>query len=179
MRHRGFTLIEVLVALVVGSIVLLGAHRVLEILTDRAHALIRHEMDSDRDANGERMLRDLVGQLEVGSPGTVSFTGSPDTVRFSSWCESPEGWHERCQVTLSFVARGDHESLQMQSVTGQPVDLLQGFSNGAFRYLESAAGGGQWFQRWGAGITAPLGIGVVLEREHAVDTMVLRIGPRG
>jgi hypothetical protein len=57
--------------------------------------------------------------------------------------------------------------------------LVGGFSAGAFRYLESAAAGGQWFQRWGTGITAPLGIGVVVEQEHAVDTMLIRIGPRG
>ena len=179
MRRSGFTLIEVMVALVVGAIVLLGAHRVLAILTDQTHAFAHHAMESDREANGERMLRDLVGQLEVGSPGTVPFTGSADTVRFSSWCETGDGWPERCQVTLFFTASADQESLQAEIGAGPPIDLLGGFSNGAFRYLESAAAGGQWFQRWGTGITAPLGIGVVVERANAVDTMLLRVGPRG
>jgi prepilin-type N-terminal cleavage/methylation domain-containing protein len=179
MRHSGFTLIEVLVALVVGAIVLLGAQRILATLSDQAHALTRHATDSDRDANGERMLRDLLGRLEIGSPGTIPFTGSPDTVRFSSWCEAAEGWLERCNVTLSFAPRGDREVLRAQVGHAAPFDLVGGFSAGAFRYLESAAAGGQWFQRWGTGITAPLGIGVVVEQEHAVDTMLIRIGPRG
>ncbi len=179
MRHNGFTLIEVLVALVVGSIVLLGAHRILAVLADQAHALTRHAADVDQHANGERMLRDLVGQLELGSPGTIAFTGSQDTVRFSSWCESPAGWLEQCQVTLSFAARGDRQVLRAQLGTGQTFDLIQGFSAGGFRYLESAAGGGQWFQRWGTGITSPLGIGVLLARGDTVDTMLVRIGPRG
>src|SRR6185312_6377802 len=78
-RDNGFTLIELLVALVVGAIVLLGAHRILATLADQAHALTRHAADVDQHADGERMLRDLVGQLELGSPGTVPFTGSPDT----------------------------------------------------------------------------------------------------
>lgn len=179
MRHRGFTLIEVLVALVVGAIVLLGAHRILAILADQAHALTRHEADVDQNANGERTLRDLVGQLELGSPGTIPFTGSQDTVQFSSWCESPAGWLERCQVMLSFVARGDSQVLRAQLGTTQSFDLIRGLSAGGFRYLESAAGGGQWFQRWGTGITSPLGIGVLLARGDTVDTMLVRIGPRG
>lgn len=179
MRDNGFTLIELLVALVVGAIVLLGAHRILATLADQAHALTRHAADVDQHADGERMLRDLVGQLELGSPGTVPFTGSPDTVRFSSWCESPAGWLERCQVTLSFAARGNQEVLRAQLDTRQPLDLIQGFSSGAFRYLESAAAGGQWFQRWGTGITSPLGIGILLARGDTVDTMLVRIGPRG
>lgn len=179
MRRSGFTLIEVLVALMVGAIVLLGAHQVLSILTDRSHALVGRAAQTDRKANGERMLRDLVGQLELGSPGTIPFSGSPDTVRFSSWCEAPSGWLERCAVTLSFAADGDHEALRAQLGTSPPLDLVRDLHRGAFRYLESAAGGGQWFQKWGTGITAPLGIGVVLVRDDAVDTMLLRIGPRG
>ncbi len=179
MRHSGFTLIEVLVALVVGSIALLGAQRILAILTDETHAIARHATDSDRDANGERMLRDLVGQLEIGSPGTVPFSGSSDTVRFSSWCETGAGWSESCQVTLFFAVRGGHETLRTQLGAGEPFDLVGGFSAGAFRYLETAAAGGQWFERWGTGITAPLGIGVVLARGNTLDTLLVRVGPRG
>ncbi|HEX6807360.1 MAG TPA: prepilin-type N-terminal cleavage/methylation domain-containing protein [Gemmatimonadaceae bacterium] len=179
MRHSGFTLIEVLVALVVGSIVLLGAHRILAILADDTRALTRHATDSDRDANGERMLRDLVGQLEIGSPGTVPFSGSPDTVRFSSWCETGAGWSESCRVTLFFAARGGHETLRAQLGGGEPFDLVGGFSSGAFRYLETAAAGGQWFERWGTGITAPLAIGVVRARGDTLDTLLVRVGPRG
>jgi len=179
MRHNGFTLIEVLVALVVGAIVLLGAHRLLAILADRAQALVLHATDADRDANGERMLRDLVGRLELGSPGTIPFTGSPDTVLFSSWCEAPARWLERCQVTLSFASQGDHEALQARLGAARPLDLLGGFSNGTFRYLESAAQGGRWFERWGTGITAPLGIGILRQRGNVIDTLLVRIGPRG
>ena len=179
MRRSAFTLIEVLVALVVSAIVLLGAHQVLSVLTDQSHALARRAAQSDRDANGERVLRDLVGQLELGSPGTVPFSGSQDTVRFSSWCEAPSGWLERCAVTLSFAVDGDHETLRAQLDTRPPFDLVRDLRSGTFRYLESAAAGGQWFQKWGTGVTAPLGIGVVLVRDDVVDTMLLRIGPRG
>ena len=179
MHRSGFTLIEVLVALMVGAIVLLGAHRVLAILTDQSHALTRRAAQTDRDANGERMLRSLVGQLEIGSPGTVPFSGSPDSVRFSSWCAAPAGWLERCVVTLSFAADSDHATLRARFGARPPLDLVRDFRRGTFRYLESAAAGGQWFQTWGTGITAPLGIGIVLVRDDSVDTMIVRIGSRG
>lgn len=179
MHRSGFTLIEVLVALIVGAIVLLGAHQILAILTDQSHSLTSRAAHTDRDANGERLLRSLVGQLELGSPGTVPFSGSPDTVRFSSWCEVPSGWLERCAVMLSFAADSDHETLRAQLNAHRPIDVLRGLRRGTFRYLESAAAGGQWFQQWGAGITAPLGLGIVLVRDDVVDTMIVRIGPRG
>lgn len=179
MRRSGFTLIEVMVALMVGAIVLLGAHHVLAILTDQSRALRGRAAQSDRDANGERLLRSLVGQMELGSPGTVPFSGSPDTMRFSSWCETPAGWLERCAVTLSFAADSDRQTLRAQLNAHRPIDLVRGFRRGTFRYLESAAAGGQWLQQWGTGITAPLGIGIVLLRDDGVDTMIVRIGPRG
>lgn len=179
MRRNGFTLLEVLVALVVGALVIVGAHRILATLTDQAHVLVRNAASFDRRANGERMLRDLVGQLEIGSPGTVPFSGSQDTVRFSTWCESAAGWLEPCPVTLFFAAQHDQEVLRAQLGTGQRLDLLDGFTSGSFRYLQSAAAGGQWFDLWSAGITAPLGIGVLFVRGDSVDTMLVRIGPRG
>ncbi len=179
MARSGFTLIEVLVALIVGAIVLLGAHQVLAILADQSQSLASQAAEADRDANGERLLRGLVGQLELGSPGTIPFSGSPDSVRFSSWCETPSGWLERCQVSFWFVADGDHEVLRAQLGGRPPLVLIRGFTRGTFRYLQSAAAGGQWFQQWGTGITAPLGIGVVLLRGDEVDTMIVRIGARG
>ena len=70
---------------------------------------------------------------------------------------------------------------------GQSRVLARGFRQGELRYLNSAASGGQWFRQWGRGITAPLAIGVILERDAAgaitgdrsVDTLIVRIGERG
>jgi prepilin-type N-terminal cleavage/methylation domain-containing protein len=178
-RRDGFTIVEVLVALIVGSIVLLGAEHVLGILADSAQTIIVRSVDADGDANGERVLRTLVGRIEVGAPGASAFLGDQNTVRFSSWCDMPTGWLERCAVTLSFDSRAEQQLLVADIDRQRPLVLMRGGSGGAFRYLESAAHGGQWFQRWDTGITAPLGIGVLLDRGARTDTLLLRIGPRG
>jgi hypothetical protein len=163
----------------VGSIVLLGAEHVLAALTDEAQVIAARALHADREANGEGVLRALVGRLEIGTAGSIPFSGDSGAVRFSSWCEVPASWLERCAVTLAFdsidrqpvlVARLDHAA---------PIVLVRGFSRGAFRYLESAAAGGQWFEQWGTGITAPLGIGALLDRGARTDTLLLRVGPRG
>jgi len=177
-RHNGFTLIEVVVALLIGSIVLLGAHAMLAALSDRASALTAAGADVNREANGDAELRDIVGQIDVGTPGARAFTGTPQQASFSTWCDVPSGWLERCDVTLAFDSTGANAGLVLQR-GGETIVLRRGFVRGVFRYLASASGGGQWVEQWGASVTAPLGIGAILQDSTHTDTVILRIGPRG
>jgi len=174
-RRKAFTLVELLVALALGGTVLLGAHAVLVSLTNEAQEITTRSAAADRAANGMRVLHALVGQLEVGTSGTRPFAGDPTRVAFSSWCAVPAGWAERCRVTLEFdTANGTHV-LEARIAGQRPLILARGFRAGAFRYLNSAANGGQWFRLWGRGITAPLAIGVLLD----ADTIIVPIGERG
>jgi len=177
-RPNGFTLMEVTVALVIGSIVLLGAQAMLSTLSDREQALQSAATVADRVANGKQELRTLVGNIEVGTPGTASFAGDGQQARFSSWCDVPSGWQERCDVALSFDTAPGYATL-VAHVGAHSLVLLTGFEHGSFRYLQSAASGGQWLEQWGGGVTAPLGIGAVLRYPRRADTLILRIGPRG
>ncbi|MGH7648290.1 MAG: PulJ/GspJ family protein [Gemmatimonadaceae bacterium] len=177
-RPNGFTIIEVTVALVVGSIVLVAAYTMLSNLSDREHTLVAAAIVADGAANGKQELRALVGRLEVGTPGSTSFTGESEDARFASWCDVPSGWQERCNVELAFDTAGGHATL-VARIGARPIVLLAGFDRGAFRYLQSASGGGQWIEQWGTGVTAPLGIGALLRYADRTDTLILRIGPRG
>jgi len=177
-RTNGFTLIEIMVALVVGSIVLVTAQATLSALSDREQALEPVAVAADRVANGRQELRALVGNIEVGTIGTTAFAGDAQHARFSSWCDTPSGWQERCDVDLSYDTAADHATL-VAHIGAQPIVLLAGFERGAFRYLQSAATGGEWLDEWGGGVTAPLGIGAVLRYPRRTDTLILRIGPRG
>lgn len=177
-RRDGFTLIEVIVALLIGSIVLFGAHAMLAALSDRARALTVAGIDADRTANGVEELRALVSRLDVGTPGTRPFSGDAQQVRFSTWCDVPSGWLERCDVTLHFDSTGANAGLVLTQGP-ESIVLVQGFVRGSFRYLASAAGGGEWVEQWGASVTAPLGIGVIRQDAARTDTVILGIGPRG
>jgi len=174
-RRSGFTLVEVMVALLVGGIVLLGARVMFESLTDQAHRIADAAIVADREANADRELRALAGRLEVGTAPGTEFAGDPASATFASWCEVPAGWLERCIVQLSIEHERAGSALVARTSLGDTLVLRRGFRGGVIHYLESAVSGGSWIRVWGAGITAPVAFGIFLDR----DTLIVRIGERG
>ena len=176
-RPDGFTLVELLVALMVGGVAILGARAVFASLADHADRVLEVAAISDREANGERTLRALVGDLDMGSTTATTFGGDAHEARFTSWCSTPSGWKERCVIRLAVLPRdaSDGSSVVVVFPDGQMLPLLAANAGMGLRYLRDATNGGTWFERWGTGITAPLAIGIVTDR----DTLILRIGERG
>lgn len=168
--RRGFTLLELVVALFVSGIVLVGSRLILESLSATEQREREAAATADRRANGERLLRTLLSRLEVGTDDAKEFGGDDWSARFTTWCDVPAGWLERCQAELTMDT-----VLAVRLSTGERVVLRRGFQAGALRYLNTPAGGGQWFRVWGHGITAPLAIAVIAD----TDTMIVRIGERG
>lgn len=173
--RAGFTLVELMVALVVSAIVVLGARMLLEQLGESAHRTIVAATRADRAANGERLLRDLAERLEVGTTDATRFSGEPATASFSSWCDVPSGWQERCAVTLVATNEGGRASLAARLDRGDAITLFVRDAPIELRYLDDPRAGGRWFTSWGAGITAPLAIAVI----SGADTLIVRIGDRG
>lgn len=174
-RRSGFTLIEVMVALVVSGIVLLGARAMLEVTADSASGISAAAAAVDRDANAERVLRALVERIEIGTVDGTSFGGDSATARFASWCDVPAGWLERCAVTLTIERDSTGGALVARTSVGDEYRLRSGFRQGTLRYLDSPNAGGVWIHSWGAGITAPMAVGIILDH----DTLIVRIGERG
>ena len=176
MRTRSaFTLIEVMVALVVSGIVLLGARAMLEASADEAHHIVLAATEADREANADRVLRDLVGRLEVGTGPGTEFAGEPTMASFTSWCEVAAGWEEPCRVQLSIEHEGRVNALVAITSLGDTLRLRSDIQNGSIAYLSTPEAGGTWIRVWGAGITAPVALGFFLDR----DTLIVRIGERG
>jgi hypothetical protein len=186
-----------MVAIAIGGLVLLGARSLLEALADEEHHIAHETAVDDARSNGYRALRSLVGEMEIGTTESGPFSGDPVQASFTSWCDTPSGWQERCMVTIAFEGEeGKEPALVARLPEGRRLVLLGGFRHGELRYLNSASSGGQWFRQWGRGITAPLAIGVILERDAAIDqpddarpvgamspaaadTLIVRIGERG
>jgi prepilin-type N-terminal cleavage/methylation domain-containing protein len=175
-RRSGFTLIELIVAITISGIVLLGARALWESLAQSVDRLRGQATVAERRANGERLLRSLVGRLEVGTDQSHEFAGDARHASFTTWCDMPAGWQERCAVDLAIEPDSANTlRLVARLSTGEVIALQRGFRTGALRYLNDPIGGGIWFRIWGHGITAPLAIGVITDG----DTAIVRIGERG
>lgn len=171
----GFTLVELMVALVISGIALVCISALLTQIADGADRITAAARAADRDANGERLLRTLLHRLEVGTDAGARFEGSEAVARFTTWCDMPAGWLERCRAAIVVDTVKGAPALTVVLSTGEVIAVRAGFEAGALRYIADPSGGGTWFRIWGIGITAPLAIGVILD----ADTLILRIGERG
>ena len=171
----GFTLIEVIVALVVSSIVLLGARAMLGEIGDDALRIAARAQRVDAETNAERTMRALVRGLELSANDSAQFSGTARRAQFSSWCDMPAGWQERCSVALVIEKRRDGDALVIHASARPPMIVRERVGTASLRYLSTVSAGGEWIRVWGAGITAPLAIGIILD----ADTLIVPIGERG
>jgi prepilin-type N-terminal cleavage/methylation domain-containing protein len=174
-RPSGFTLVEVLVALVVSAIILLGTRAILGAMSDNAQTILADTHAVDESANAERSLRSVVRQLDVADGPGTEFAGDSTRAIFSSWCDAPRGTLDRCAIKLSVEADTIGKKLLLAGPPGGTIVIRSGVHHAALRYLDSAALGGHWIETWARGITAPLAIGIIVN----ADTLIVRVGVRG
>jgi len=173
----GFTLVEVMVALVIGGMVVAGAAALLSALGNRAQAIERAAARADQDANGERLLRTLVANLQFGAGTTTpSFVGDLSSASFRSWCETPAGWLDHCTVRLAFEPQGGKAvlRLQLRGAYSTTLDLRTGFQKGRLRYLQEVDRRLSWIDTWSERIT-PRGLAVIIDG----DTLLVPVGAGG
>lgn len=174
-RQHGFTLIEVVVALVISAIMLLGARAILGAMSDNAQRTLEETRAVDKSANAEQTLRLTVRQLNVANGPGTEFSGDSTRATFSSWCDAPRGFLEPCAIRLSIETDSVGKTLLLAGLPGGPIAIRSGIRHAALRYLDSAAHGGEWIETWAKGITAPLAIGITVDS----DMIIVRIGERG
>jgi prepilin-type N-terminal cleavage/methylation domain-containing protein len=170
--RRGFTLIELMAALALSGLAIVGAARLLDQLGDaRDRSAMRATRDA-HNANGVRLLRALVLRAELQDESS-RFFGSDTVASFPSSCEVPGGWLERCAVTLALASERDSAVLTA-SARGSTVIVWRGAAPAQLRYFSgiSAPGGGRWLRGWGTSVAPPAAIGIATAR----DTLVLRLG---
>lgn len=152
MTRRGFTLIEVVVALMIGGMALSAAVALLTGLARRVDEVRAAGAAEDRDANGERLLRSLLANLR-GSVDTLPLlVGDSSRIAFRTWCETGEGWLRPCDAELR-VAQTEAVTQFQLTLSGNDTTTIA-LSNYArdvhagFRYLLDPAHGGTWLTSW-------------------------------
>ena len=175
--RRGFTLIEVMVALMLAAVVVLLAHQVFTGVVDGVDRLDAARAALDRSANARRWLTEAFGSLQTGVDSAGSFEGNPDHVSFSTWQRAPEGGLVRERVVLDVAG----SSLIVQSAPG-PLHLADSVRAVGFDYLLEPGANTTWAREWISPVSAPLAVRLritYLGSPERVDTLLFLIGGRG
>lgn len=174
--RRGFTLLEVVVALAIAGLILMSARAMMEVVAATASITDRAARANDAAANAERRLRLLVARSWAGERAEWAFRGNSDSLAFASWCDVPGGWLERCQVSLVIIRHGgDAAVLAMTEAGTAPVIIRELTRPIGLRYLVPSDTGASWVTAWESITTPPPAIGVMSK----ADTTILRVGERG
>lgn len=146
----GFTLLEVVVALVIGAVAITAGATLFAGLDDRADGIARAGRGADREGNGEWLVRGLLVNIDLGDATTAPLTGSGQEVRFRTWCQDPRGWLDRCAAHLEFRAGRDGSSLWLSLTSRENlvIDLRDGVRHGTIKYLKEVQGQGVWVTAW-------------------------------
>jgi prepilin-type N-terminal cleavage/methylation domain-containing protein len=173
---RGFTLVELVAALGLSALVLLGAQVLLGQLGESGARFAHEAADADATANGERVLRSLVRHAETGTDSSWRFSGDAMSVRFTTSCLTSAGLLEPCHVRLIVGTAGDVATLTAV-VSGSDTLRLWTRPRGgmaALRYYDAGSRDDAWLPEWPSSIALPAAVAIML----STDTLVLRAGGR-
>ena len=169
--QRGFTLIEVLVAIVVAAVVLGAGRAIVASVADAAARAARASADQDAEFAGEALARSLVGHARTLQGDSITFLGSQREFVVRTWCPVVGGWTEPCDA--GFAIDDSARSLVFRTGFGTgPVPVLHVSESLALRYLASAEYGGRWLDRWSEAGELPIAVGILV----GGDTLILPVG---
>jgi prepilin-type N-terminal cleavage/methylation domain-containing protein len=187
MRTRAFTLVEVIVALVVGALVLQSATAITHAIREHSAALHLHVGSMEARRNATRELRTLLQQIDASANEADALLGDGVHVGFTTWCIAPQGWQERCHVSLAWepdstpiaqhrVRRGSRRlTLALRTRDRPELIIASNVQRGELRYLASATDGGEWYHTWTTPSVRPLAIALLIDR----DTLIFSVGASG
>lgn len=170
---RGFTLIEVVVALAISGIVVLLAQRVFAAAGDASRELRAAREALDRETNARRWLQAAFLSLDVGGEGGGPFSGRPDRAEFGTWLQRPGGWMEQRRAVLEVAGGG------FRAHAGDEILLADSVTRVEFDYLLEPGADTKWVREWISPVSAPLAVRLRIARGERVDTLLFLIKERG
>jgi len=172
-RAAGFTLIEVLVALTIASVVVLTARQMFAGVADGAKAVATERQSLDRSSNARRWLKASFLSLEP------PFEGRTSQVSFTAWELTAGGGSVPQPVELT------HDGTRLLARHGNDVlPLASNVTDLAFDYLLEPGADTKWVREWISPVSAPVAIrmrvaGCGRGDAGCVDTLLFLIKERG
>ena len=170
--RKGFTLLELVAALSVIGVAMLGGMVLLDQLGDSAGRIARDGALAAREGNGARVLRRVLLDASSSPDSTKRFRGDEHSLELWSMCDVPGGWSESCHVVLAIDERGDSSVVLAELSGGQSLALRRQAGMGEFRYYSPSASDSVWVHHWSSNVTLPVAVGL-LARD---DTIVFPVG---
>ncbi|HWH04758.1 MAG TPA: prepilin-type N-terminal cleavage/methylation domain-containing protein [Gemmatimonadales bacterium] len=175
--RRGFTLIEMMVALTISAVVVLLTHQIFAGVIDGVARLDAARDREARAANARRWLIEAFGSLQAGVDSAGPFEGYSNEVGFATWQRAPEGGFRRSRILLGQSGT----SLVAQAASGSLV-LMDSVTQVAFDYLLEPGANTTWAREWLSPVSAPLAVRLrvtYVGLPARADTLLLVIGGRG
>lgn len=172
--RRGFTLIEVIVALALTGLVVTLASALLAGLLN-ANGTLVHARDATNASEVARAwLLEACHGVDVGAKGDLPFTGTDHEAGFTARLLGPDG-----SVAPAPVALATSPNEVLMSVPAGTFVVADSITSASFDYLVGGGGDGAFLQGWNSPASAPLAIRIIWARGGATDTLLCPIGARG
>lgn len=171
-KRRGVTLLELMIALAISGLAIVGGMMLLDQLKD---SNLRIGLGSAADAtagNGDRLLRRLLVDAQAAFDSTQRFRGDEHNASYVTLCDTPSGWPELCRANLMIDSLRDSSAIIAETDRNDHFEVRRIVGAATFRYLDLSARDSAWVRQWERSITLPTAIAIVAGR----DTTVLPLG---
>lgn len=173
-NRRGLTVVELMAALVLAGIAVLGASSFLTVTTDASARLSSRAARNNTGRISERHLRDALIMSEAAESGARPFFGDGTGATFASRCRTAGSWLRRCVVFINIARYGSLTLLEFGEDEGVADRVFELHEDSRLIYRLINEGRATWITDWGTSITAPVAIGVIT----GSDTIVFSRGPQ-
>jgi prepilin-type N-terminal cleavage/methylation domain-containing protein len=171
-NRRGVTLLELLIALAISGLAILGCVMLLDQLNDSHERITRERASDARAGNGDRLLRRLLVDAHTTTDTAERFRGDEHNASYLTLCDTPAGWAEACRVTLSLDSLRDSSAILAETSRDERFEVRRIPGAATFLYLDLSARDSSWVRQWATSIALPGAVAVVV----GVDTTVFPLG---
>lgn len=173
-RH-GFTLIEVMVALVLTAIVVGAAYQIFTSAIDVSARVDTAGVAHARATNARRWLSAALGSVDITRDTGGEFAGETARLTFTTWLLTGDGWFEPNRVSIEETGGG----VAASGDQGVAILLFPRARLAGIDYLGRLGEDSPWLSGWESAITAPMAVRIRVAHDARIDTLLLRVGERG
>ncbi|HMA22898.1 MAG TPA: prepilin-type N-terminal cleavage/methylation domain-containing protein [Gemmatimonadaceae bacterium] len=161
--RRGLTLLEMLVALSISGLAILGGVMLLDQVDDSDARIVDDSMRDATAANGDRLLRRLLVDARSTTDTVDRFRGDEGNASYLTRCDTPSGWSEPCRARLSVDSIGDSSAVVVETDRGERFEVRRVAGLGSLRYLgHGSDSDSAWVRRWTTSIELPAAIALIV-----------------